>query len=137
MFSCYKFPDLAYPPPRKLIIEPKDGGGIFEIPLAHNKIVCWSLETNRLFRHKIVLDRASNPRDNEWLGITFRTSNTFVRFQGERGPYFEEGTPLTLANESQKKEFYKLRGEENRKSNFKYPALTYTVSTQDTLPPTL
>merc|ERR1712070_686 len=81
VFSCYKWPELASPP-RKLVVESKEpGGGKFEIPLTHNSVVVWSTETNRRFQHKIVLDTAVKPPENQWLGITFRTSKTFVQFR--------------------------------------------------------
>merc|ERR1712050_536946 len=74
VFSCYKHPELASPP-RKLVVESKEpGGGTFEIPLTHNSVVVFSVETNRRFRHKIVLDAAAQPPENQWLGVTFRTS---------------------------------------------------------------
>jgi len=95
VFSCYQHPELATTP-RKLVIESKEpGGGTFEVPLVHNSVVVFTLETNRRFRHKIVLDTAANPPENQWLGVTFRTSRTFVQFcEGEA--CFEDGAPLTL-----------------------------------------
>lgn len=134
IFSCYRHPELANPP-RKLVVESKEpGGGTFEIPLTHNSVVVWSLETNRRFRHKIVLDTAVNPPQNQWLGITFRTSKTFVQIR-EGLAYFENGTPLTLADEDQRREFYALRRRENEGMNFNYPSLTYTISESDMMLP--
>lgn len=134
LFSCYKDPELANPP-RKLVIESKEpGGDSFEIPLTHNSVVLFSLDTNRLYKHKIVLDRSANPPENQWLGITFRTSKTFVSYDGEQANLLD-GTPLTLANEEQRHEFYKLRGQENRELEFSYPELTYTISPGDRLVP--
>mmetsp|Transcript_21064 Transcript_21064/g.32155 ORF Transcript_21064/g.32155 Transcript_21064/m.32155 type:complete len:714 (+) Transcript_21064:94-2235(+) len=136
LFSCYKNPELTAPtPPRKLVVESKDGGGTVEIPLAHNTVVVWSLDANRRFRHKIVLDTTLHPPKNEWLGVTFRTSSTFVQVRGEREAVFEDGSPLTLANAAQRTEFFKLRGRENKELDFVWPKLAYTISESDMVLP--
>ena len=143
VFSCYRHPERATPPPRKLVVQPKEagsGGGGFEIPLAHNTVVTWSLETNQRFRHKIVLDTAANPPENEWLGVTLRTSKTYVvsraHGEGEQAhAAFEDGTFLTLATDAQAKEYYQLRSRENAEMDFSYPPLSYTISPSDILPP--
>jgi hypothetical protein len=134
VFSCYRDPELANPP-RKLVVESKQPGGeMFEVALTHNSVVVFSLDTNRRFKHKIVLDTAARPPENQWLGITFRTSKTFVQYRNER-MYLDEGTPLSLADDDQRREFYQLRGRENRETDFRYPRLTYTLSESDTMPP--
>ena len=136
IFSCYQYPELANPP-RKLVVESKEpDGGMIEIPLIHNSVVVFSLNTNRRFKHKIVLDTSVNPPENQWLGVTFRTSKTFVRFREEQA-YFEDGTLLTLANDDQKGEFYSLRRRENKETNFTYPGVAYTISESDMMPPEL
>ena len=134
LFSCYEHPERATPP-RALVIESKqDAGERFELALTHHSVVLWSLATNQRFRHKIVLDRSRQPPENRWLGLTFRTSATFVRTdQGQ--PRFESGAPLGLADEQQRKAFYQLRGRENRELDFCYPPLDYTISASDLLPP--
>ena len=91
LFSCYKHPEVG-DAPRLLVVESKaPGGGTFEVPLAHNSVIVFSLDTNRRFKHKIVLDKSAAP-GNEWLGITLRTSKTFVQFRDEQA-YLEDGTP--------------------------------------------
>ncbi|MFI1380387.1 hypothetical protein [Embleya sp. NPDC020886] len=134
VFSCYRHSDAS--PPRKLIFESKGSGGEkFEIPLAHNSIVAFSVESNRRLRHKIVLDApVGRTADNEWLGVTFRTSKTLVRFRGGHA-YLPQGTRLVSADDEQQHEFYRLRRRENTESDFVYPPLTYTVSESDLLPP--
>merc|ERR1712151_1203299 len=107
---------------------------MFEIPMTHNSVLVFSLDTNRRFRHKIVLNASANPPDNQWLGITFRTSKTFVQSRGGQ-VCFEDGAPLTLADDDQRREFLALRGRENKETNFSYPGLTYTISGSDTMPP--
>lgn len=137
IFTCYQHPELA--PTRKLIIEPKEsgkekGGEAFEITLEHSSVVIFSLDTNRHFKHKIVLDSSTKLAENQWLGITYRTSKTFVQHQ-EDGTYFENGERLTLATEAESSEFYPLRRSENNEPNFVYPKMTYTLSESDLLTP--
>jgi hypothetical protein len=142
IFSCYKHPDRANPP-RKLIVELKESGGDspkgtlrerIEIPLTHNSVVLFDLDTNRRLKHKIVLEKSVQTPENQWLGITFRSSKTFVRFRDEY-PYFLDDTRLTLANEEQRHEFYHLRHRENNETDFTYPRITYTISESDMMPP--
>ncbi|WP_327144329.1 hypothetical protein [Nocardia sp. NBC_01327] len=130
VFSCYRYPELI--PPRKLIFTPKDSSENFEIPLAHNSIVAFSVASNRRLQHKIVLDTPAP--ENHWLGVTFRTSKTFLHFR-EGHAHLPQGAPLTPADEPQQREFYQLRRRENNETTFTYPPLTYTVSKSDLLPP--
>ncbi|MGW0434834.1 hypothetical protein ACWDV4_20135 [Micromonospora sp. NPDC003197] len=134
VFSCYERPELVNPP-RKLIVESKESGGNkFEIPLVHNSVVVFSVDVNRRLRHKIVLDASARTTENRWLGITFRTSKTFVRFSDGHA-YFPDGRRLTLADDEQRREFYQLRRRENNETDFTYPLLTYTISESDLMPP--
>lgn len=50
--------------------------GTLEIPLVHNGVVAFSVAANRRPRHRILADPAGGAGDNEWLGLTFRTSKT-------------------------------------------------------------
>jgi hypothetical protein len=134
IFSCYKHPDRSHPP-RKLIVELKESeGDAVEIPLTHSSVVVFSVDTNRRLKHKIVLDKSGRSPENQWLGITFRTSKTMVRFRDDY-PYFPDDTPLTLANDEQQQEFYQLRHRENNEPEFTYPRITYTISQSDLMPP--
>ena len=127
LFSCYEHPDGA---PRRLLVEPKSGDGpAFAIPLTHHSVVVFSADTNRRFRHRIVLDGANGP-DNRWLGVTFRTSKTFVHFR-DGTACFADGAPLTLANEEERGELLRLRRRENDEEAFVWPWLTYTLSASD------
>ncbi|GAA3197093.1 hypothetical protein GCM10010451_54280 [Streptomyces virens] len=134
VFSCYRDPEAG--PSRKLIFESKgsDGGEKFEIPLTHHGVVVFSVDTNRRLRHKIVLDASARAVDNPWLGVTFRTSKTVVRFR-DGDAWLPQGERLTLADDEQSREFYQLRRRENRETDFTYPPLTYTVSESDLMPP--
>ncbi|MFJ6013180.1 hypothetical protein [Streptomyces sp. NPDC092952] len=135
VFSCYRHPGAG--PPRKLLVEAKGPEAErFELPLAHNGVVTFSVEANRRLKHRIVLESPGRAPDNQWLGITFRTSKTFLRFRdGE--PHLQHGPRLTAADEEQAREFYRLRRRENHETDFVYPPLTYTVSESDLLPPVL
>ncbi|MEU0544733.1 hypothetical protein ABZ319_33145 [Nocardia sp. NPDC005978] len=132
VFSCYRHPGPVAP--RKLIVEPKGSTERFEIPLSHNGFVVFSVATNQLVKHKIVLDTSARATENYWLGITFRTSKTAIHFH-EGHPHLPRGDRLTLADESQRQEFYQLRRRENTETDFRYPPLIYTVSASDLLPP--
>ncbi|MFC5664234.1 hypothetical protein ACFP3U_14725 [Kitasatospora misakiensis] len=133
VFSCYQDPEAG--PPRKLIFEPKGPDGEkFEIPLLHNGVVAFSVASNQRLRHKIVLDTPARTAENQWLGVTFRTSKTLLRFHDGHA-HLPQGARLTSADEEQRREFYRLRRRENHETDFSYPPLTYTVSESDLLPP--
>ncbi|MGO4632873.1 alpha-ketoglutarate-dependent dioxygenase AlkB [Streptomyces sp. 2RAF24] len=133
VFSCYRHPEVI--PPRKLVFESKGvGAEAFEIPLDHNSFVAFSVGSNRRFRHKIVLDDPGRRADNQWLGVTFRTSKTLVRFRDENA-YLPQGPRLVSADDEQRREFYRLRRRENNETDFTYPLLTYTLSESDLMPP--
>ncbi|MEV6247955.1 hypothetical protein AB0M38_17400 [Streptomyces sp. NPDC051742] len=133
VFSCYEHPEAG--PPRKLMFESKGSDGErFEIPLVHNSIVAFSVASNRRLRHKIVLEKPVPAADNPWLGVTFRTSKTFVRFRDGHA-YLPQGARLTPADDEQRREFYRLRRRENSETDFIYPSLTYTLSESDLMPP--
>jgi hypothetical protein len=125
VYSCYRDPRR---PSRRLIVKSKESDAIFEIPLAHGSVVAFSLDTNRRFTHTIAL--CVNAPDNEWLGITFRTSKTFVRFV-DGHPQLSNGERLTLANDEQRREFFQLRRRENDETGFTYPSISYTISESD------
>ncbi|HEY1195399.1 alpha-ketoglutarate-dependent dioxygenase AlkB [Flavobacterium sp.] len=139
LFTCYENPSqLTDRLLRRLKIKNKETEEEFEIPLQHNSIVLFSLETNTKYLHKIVLESfsglKSSESDNRWLGITLRKSKTFIHFNDGK-PYFPNGELLVLADDEQKKEFFKLRGEENNNINFVYPKMPYTLSLGDTMLP--
>nr|WP_241755272.1 hypothetical protein [Actinomadura sp. RB99] len=133
VFSCYQHAEAS--PSRKLIFESKGGGDEkFEITLGHNSIVAFSTDSNRRLKHKIVLDPSAQATDNQWLGATFRTSKTLVRFRDGHA-FLPQGARLTLADEEQRRDFYRLRRRENNETDFVYPPLTYTISWSDLIPP--
>ncbi|MER7757973.1 hypothetical protein [Kitasatospora sp. NPDC097643] len=133
VYSCYRHPDAG--PPRKLIFESKESDSEkFEIPLAHHGIVAFSVDSNRRLRHKIVLDAPARSADHQWLGVTFRTSKTSVRFHDGHA-HLPHGARLMPADDEQRSEFYALRRRENKETDFSYPPLTYTISESDLMPP--
>jgi hypothetical protein len=133
LFSCYERPEAG--PSRQLVVESKEPGEpSFAIPLLHGHVVVFSADTNRRFRHRIVLDRATADPDNRWLGVTFRTSKTYVDVR-EGQPRVADGTPLTLADEQERHEFLRLRRRENQETDFVYPRITCTLSPSDLWPP--
>jgi hypothetical protein len=134
VFSCYEHPPLATPP-RTLLVETKEAGGeSVAIPMTHHTAVVFSMGANRRLRHKIVLAVSARTPENRWLGVTFRTSKTSVRFR-DGSAYFPDGMRLTLAGDEQRREFYSLRRRENVETDFTYPRLTYTFSESDLVPP--
>ena len=139
LFTCYENPnELTEKNIRKLKLKDRITDEEFEISLTHNSVVLFSLATNAKFLHKIILESFPSTKrlekDNKWLGITFRKSKTFIQFK-DNVPYFSGGELLTLANEDQKRDFFKLRGQENSVFNFTYPKLSYTLSVGDIILP--
>lgn len=132
LFSCYEDPRA---PSRQLIVESKDPSAApFVVPLLHGHVVVFSAATNRRFRHRIVLDPAAGAADNRWLGVTLRTSKTWVHLADGQAR-LADGAPLTLANEDERHEFYRLRRRENQETDFVYPRVGYTLSPSDLWPP--
>jgi len=140
LFSCYENPsNLSEQHLRQLHIKDKVSDEEVLYSLTHNSVVLFSVANNTKFLHKIILNGAPNPKnavpDNKWLGITFRTSKTYIQFENGM-PYFPNGKVLELANKEQETEFYQLRGQENRSLDFVYPDLAYTINVADTMLPT-
>lgn len=139
LFSCYERPEeLTENNLRKLKVKNKVRDKELEFVLENNSVVLFSLETNTSYLHKIVLDAVSKQKpiaeDNRWLGITFRRSKTHIQFK-DTLPYFPNGTMLSMANEMEQKEFYTLRGQENKVMNFTYPDINYTLNQGDLIQP--
>ncbi|MFO0606991.1 MAG: hypothetical protein U0324_27715 [Polyangiales bacterium] len=133
LFSCYEDPAR---PTRRLLVEPKEpGGAAFSIALPHHGVVVFSTDANRRFRHRIVLDAAPGAADNPWVGVTYRTSKTFVRY-ADSGAHLADGARLTLANDDEARALYGLRRRENHETDFAWPRLDRTVSASDLTPPT-
>ena len=139
LFSCYEYPDLLTGKHiRTLRVKHKNSDEQFDIPLTHNSVVIFSTDTNAQYHHKIILQQKPSFKkgeiDNKWFGLTFRESKTFINFKNDQ-PYFSNGHPLTFATEPEQKQYYKLRGEENKRLEFNYPPINYTLSAADLLEP--
>jgi hypothetical protein len=130
IYSCYRDPAR---PSRRLTVRSKASEASFDVPLSHGSVASFSLDSNRRFSHAITL-LAPAP-DNDWLGITFRTSKTLLRFVDGQ-PILPNGERLTLASEEERRELFQLRRRENQETDFVYPSLAYTLSESDGLPPT-
>ena len=139
LFSCYEKPEeLTEHSIRKLKWIDKATEQESELSLTHNSVILFSTLTNSRFLHKIVLDPVKGMKppetENRWLGITFRESNNFIQFR-DGAPYFLNGIRLKITDDELRKEFFRLRSEENRNSDFKYPDFYYTISPADLLQP--
>jgi len=124
------------------------------IELDNNSVVIFSTKTNKEYIHKIELKIKDNCQkdDTEWLGLTMRLSKTFIEFKRSKPttdvlvdqkkrsdkliPYFyntDNELKLIDNNDSKNKEYYKMRGEENKTIDFSYPFLDFTLSPSDIL----
>lgn len=121
LFSCYC--DCNSENIRKLQIS--------EILLENNSIVLFSTSTNNTHLHKIILDSCET--NNQWLGITFRLSKTFITFINELPFFHKTSKILTLANINEKNNFFKYKHLENINTEYCYPEIYYTISISDLL----
>jgi len=129
IYSCYENPQLNL---RKLIIQNKITNKQSEIIMDHDSVIVFNLSTNQQHLHKIILENIQN-NNNQWLGITFRLSKTFIQHINDI-PYFYQTTNiLRVANDEECKDFYQLRSKENKNIEYKYPEINYTISPSDLL----
>lgn len=101
---------------RVLMIKDKLDDIEMEVVLLDGMVVTFDTLTNSRYLHKIV-------GESTWLGITYRLSRTNAR-------------DLHMASEDEKKEFYTLRGIENKSIDFRWGSQMYTVNPGDLLPVT-
>jgi hypothetical protein len=133
IFSCYENQNAN----RILEIKNKDSGKNIEIFLDHNSIVFFPLVTNSKNLHKIKLQTKSiTDKKDKWLGITFRLSKTFIKFECNesnilRPLLIDLNKELRIANKVEEREFYILRKRENIVDYFLYPKIEYTISPGD------
>lgn len=114
-------------PPRLLIVNDKRSGdekNVTEIPMHDNSRIVFSTATKALHKHKIV-GRGCTRR---WLGITFRTSKTYVERREEKLYFVDSGRLLREAREEEAVEIRKCKGEENRETAFEWPEMDFTLS---------
>lgn len=120
---------------RSLVVVSKTNNENLEIPLAHNSMVLFSVADNDKYEHRIIKSRIPKRiSSNRWLGITFRLSRTFINWDDTNRPFIGTTIPFYLADETEKIEFLKMRGMENRSIGFDYPEIYYTISPGDLIP---
>lgn len=147
LFTCYD--DPASFGTRVLCVKDKATGQEQCFPLEHRSAICFSTGTNARFLHKIVLSRESASKgacaagvssgtegavQGRWLGVTFRTSKTFLDFEPrDSPPHLADATKLRMAIPSEAQEFRNQKGRENQSLEpFAHPsALPYTLSPGD------
>lgn len=131
LYSCYKYhkPEDT----RKLKIKNKLNGEFSEVMLDQDSAVLFSTSVNKVHQHKIVLE-PYNDSTNEWLGITFRLSKTFIRFEDDLPYIFPTDRILKMANEEERINLYRSKKAENNGTDYKYPDIDYTISESDLMP---
>lgn len=70
-------------------------------------------------------------KDNVLLGITFRSSKRFIRFDNRVLYFNDNNIQLRLGTKEERKLFNKEKGLENQKINHQYPDIDFTVSPSD------
>lgn len=129
LYSCYNNPNTAHL--RHLKVRAKETTETLDITLEHNSVVLFSIETNSRYQHAIVAP--SSDQTVQWLGLTLRQAKTYLTFC--EGKAMMGDVELTLATESERKEFFAHRKKENTMVGYSYPTLTYTLSPGDLLVP--
>jgi hypothetical protein len=109
------------------------------VRLEHNSVVTFTTALNRRMKHKIVARGEEPDPDTVWLGVTLRSSKRTVTFDKDGAAWLRPGIPLVLANDDQRATLFKLRGKENKASDFLYcddeEYVATTVSPSDLLLP--
>lgn len=126
IYSCYS---NKCNKKRILVTKNKITNEIQEYILDNNSIILFSTNTNKQFLHKIILSQSKcNCGDcihNQWLGITFRLSKTFIEYKNNI-PYINNNI-LTIATNDEKMYFLKLKGQENKQISFLYPPINFSL----------
>jgi len=125
IFSCYEGGTLeSAEPPRMLVVKNKRTEVITEYPMRNHECIVFSTTTNAAHVHKIV----GGGCRRRWLGVTFRTSKTFVE-RREDGLFFVgSGKLLRRATEEDAVEMRKCKGRENKEDDFIWPDMGFTIS---------
>lgn len=149
LYSCYQNPRTVHL--RILEIQNKKSKEVTQILLENQSVVVWSVQTNSLYLHRIILPQKDEKKDEEkekekndeeeengglWCGLTLRQSKTFLYYENGHEVRFRNGGLLSLASVNQAKEFYHLRKlENNLNDTFIWPKIDYTISNSDLLVP--
>jgi hypothetical protein len=138
LFTCYNHP----PNPsslRVLRVQNKTTLEERDYVLQHNSIVFFSTASNAQHVHKIILPHGGAMSDTVWLGLTLRTSKSFLTFAPGHPPQLSMDTesaavPLRVASDEERRQLCHLKSQENRELAFTYPpGIDYTISVGDTL----
>lgn len=134
LFTCYDKESIEISNLRNFQIRDKETLDISEIYLENNSFVIFSTDFNQKHMHKIILE--STKSKEKWLGITFRLSKTFIKFNNKVA-YLNPTSLLLLATDEERKLFYQYKKEENQQIGYEYPKeIEYTISISDLLFPT-
>lgn len=124
IFSCYEKEDDH---PRRLVIRDKVNGEVEEIVMEHCSIILFDMDANIRHVHKIVSDGSGSRA--RWLGLTMRTSGTFVTPQEDEAVVFrKDGLPMLTATEDDKRWFFEMKKQENKSPDFKYPHIQFSLA---------
>ena len=132
LFSCYEDVENYTKDIRKLVVKEKGQSDdtAKDILLENNSCVLFSTDTNKRHLHKIVLHGQNSTC--RWFGLTLRLSKTYINFDGNTPVFEATGKPLQLCDEKEKQiEFYKMRSQENKLVDYRYPDIDYTISKSD------
>lgn len=134
IFSCYETSPpndkhMKTSPPRLLIVNDKRSDSekdVTEFPMHDSSCITFSTATNALHKHKIVGGGCTR----RWLGLTFRTSKTYVERRGEELELYFVGSGRLLrkATEEEKVEIRRCKGRENAEVEFEWPVMDVTMS---------
>ena len=128
LVSCYnnKHENL-----RELKIKPKNGGLVSTVVLNNNSVVIFDTKDNYLNSHKICLP-SPDIFDTCWLGITFRCSKTFIKFEQSIPRMLPDGEVLRLATRSEEIDTFRIKARENLVAlEIDYPENNFTLSSGD------
>lgn len=127
VFSCYNEPTIEV---RTLKVKEKDGKRKYSFEMKHCSVILFSVKENSKHLHKIILEKISSKTTTKWAGVTFRLSKQYIEFK-DGIPFMTNGKRLIIANDKETKEFYKMRGKENKEVDYEYPECNYTISKSD------
>lgn len=99
----------------------------YSIELEHNSCVIFSTDFNKYYTHKIIYN---NKSQDDWLGITFRLSKSFITFRDTKT--FLNKELIKMGTEC---EFYKYKSNENKSTSFNYLEINYSISPGDFINP--
>lgn len=122
IFSCY---EDEHDVPRKLVIRDKVSREVQETSMDHSSIIVFDTGANSRHVHKIVSGGRARAR---WLGLTMRTSKTFVTRQPDETIVFHDGLRMLTATEDDRKRFFQMKKKENELTDFRYPHVQFSLA---------